>query len=91
MNKTELVAYIAKTADITKVDAGKAVNALTAAITHALKNDDAVTLQGFGIFKVSTRAARTGRNPQTGKAIKIAARKTPGFKPGKMLKDALNN
>lgn len=90
MNKAELIASVAKAADISKVDAGKAINALIAAVTNALKNDDAVMLQGFGIFKVSKRAARTGRNPQTGKAIKIAARKTPGFKAGKILKDALN-
>ena len=90
MNKAELIEAVAKDAKISKVDAGKAVNAMTAAITKALKKDDSVTLIGFGTFKVTNRAARTERNPQTGKEIKIAARKAPGFKAGKTLKEALN-
>lgn len=90
MNKAELIEAVAKDAKISKADAGKAVNVMTAAITKALKKGDSVTLIGFGTFKVTKRAARTGRNPQTGKEIKIAARKAPGFKAGKTLKEALN-
>lgn len=90
MNKTELIAAIAEQADLTKVDAGKALDAVTSAITHALKGGDSVTLVGFGTFKVSTRAARTGRNPRTGAELKIAARKAPAFTAGKTLKDAVN-
>lgn len=90
MNKQELIAAVAAEANISKADAGKAVDALTASVTKALKKGDSVTLVGFGTFKVSQRAARTGRNPQTGKEIKIAARKAPGFTPGKALKDAVN-
>jgi DNA-binding protein HU-beta len=90
MNKTELVEAIAKEADISKAAAARALDAATAAITGALKKGDSVTLIGFGTFKVSQRAARTGRNPQTGKEIKIAARKAPGFTAGKALKDAVN-
>ena len=66
------------------------IDAVTSSITKALKKGDTVTLIGFGTFKVSARAARTGRNPQTGKEIKIAARKAPGFSAGKALKDAVN-
>ncbi len=90
MNKSELIAAVAAQADLTKVDAAKAVDAITDSITKALKKGDTVTLIGFGTFKVSARAARTGRNPQTGKEIKIAARKAPGFSAGKALKDAVN-
>ncbi|GAB7563956.1 HU family DNA-binding protein [Methylobacillus pratensis] len=90
MNKTELIEEIAKEAGISKAAAGKAVDAFTASVTAALKGGDTVTLIGFGTFGVSERAARTGRNPQTGKEIKIAARKAPSFKAGKALKDALN-
>lgn len=90
MNKTELIDAIAKDANLSKADAGKALNALTNAVTAALKKGDSVTLIGFGTFKVTKRAARTGRNPQTGKEIKIAARKAPGFTAGKALKDAVN-
>ena len=90
MNKQELIAAVAAEANITKADAGKAVDAMTATITKALKKGDSVTLIGFGTFKVSQRAARTGRNPQTGKELKIAARKAPGFSAGKALKDAVN-
>lgn len=90
MNKTELIEAIAKNANLPKVDAGKALSAITGSITKALKKGESVTLVGFGTFKVSKRAARTGRNPRTGKEIKIAARKAPGFTAGKALKDALN-
>ncbi len=90
MNKTELIDAIAKESNLSKADAGKALNAITESITNALKKGDSVTLIGFGTFKVTKRAARTGRNPQTGKEIKIAARKAPGFSAGKSLKDAVN-
>jgi nucleoid DNA-binding protein len=90
MNKTELIDAIAKEAGLTKAQASKALSTLTDTITKALKKDDNVTLIGFGTFKVSKRAARTGRNPQTGKEIKIAARKAPGFTAGKALKEAVN-
>ncbi len=90
MNKQELIEQVAKGADISKAAAGKAVNAFTASVTKALKKGDSVTLIGFGTFVVSKRAARTGRNPQTGKEIKIAARNAPRFRAGKALKDALN-
>ncbi len=90
MNKTELIDAIAKQAGLTKADAGKALDAITSSITGALKSGDSVSLVGFGTFKVSARAARTGRNPQTGKEIKIAARKAPAFTAGKALKDAVN-
>ena len=90
MNKQELIDQISKQADITKVAAAKVVDAFTDSITAALKEGDSVTLIGFGTFTVTARAARTGRNPQTGKALKISARKAPGFRAGKALKDALN-
>ena len=90
MNKQELIAAVAAEANITKAEANKALDALTDSVTKALKKGDSVTLIGFGTFKVSQRAARTGRNPQTGKELKIAARKAPGFSAGKALKDALN-
>ena len=89
MNKQELIAAVAAEANITKAEANKALDALTDSVTKALKKGDSVTLIGFGTFKVSQRAARTGRNPQTGKELKIAARKAPGFSAGKALKDAL--
>ncbi|MFN3586129.1 MAG: HU family DNA-binding protein [Moraxellaceae bacterium] len=90
MNKSELIDAIAASADITKADAGRALDAAVEAITQALKAGDQVTLVGFGTFLVKERAERTGRNPQTGKEIKIAASRAPSFKPGKGLKDALN-
>lgn len=90
MNKTELIAAIADHAGLTKVDAAKALDATTDAITSALKKGDSVTLVGFGTFKVNARAARTGRNPRTGAELKIAARKAPAFTAGKTLKDAVN-
>jgi DNA-binding protein HU-beta len=90
MNKTELIEAVADNADISKADAGRAVDAVIASITKALKKGDAVTLVGFGTFQVRERAARTGRNPKTGDAIKIDASKNPAFKAGKALKDAVN-
>lgn len=90
MNKSELVNAIATSTGLTKAAAGRAVDATTAAITNTLKKGEAVTLVGFGTFKVSQRAARNGRNPRTGKDIHIAARKAPGFTAGKTLKDAVN-
>ncbi len=90
MNKSELIEAIATSAGLTKADAARAIDATTSAITTALKNGEAVTLVGFGTFKVTQRAARTGRNPQTGAELKIAARKAPGFTAGKTLKEAVN-
>lgn len=91
MNKSELIDRIAEAANLTKADAGRALDATVGAVTEALKSGDAVTLVGFGTFAVKERAARTGRNPQTGKEIQIAASKTPAFKAGKSLKDAVNS
>mgnify|MGYP002574870409 CR=1 FL=1 len=90
MNKTELVAAVAQKAELSKKDAEKAVAAVTAAITDALCAGDKVQLVGFGTFEVSKRAAREGRNPQSGAPMKIAASKAPKFKAGKALKDMLN-
>lgn len=89
MNKSELIDAIAESADISKAAAGRALDAMTTSITGALKKDDQVTLIGFGTFSVKERAARTGRNPQTGAEIQIKASKVPGFKAGKALKDAV--
>ncbi len=90
MNKSELIDAIAKSADISKVSAGDALDATLSAIRTALKKGQSVTLVGFGTFKVAKRAARTGRNPRTGAAIKIKAAKVPKFSAGKALKDAVN-
>ncbi len=90
MNKTELIEAIAASADLPKAAAGRALDAVIDAITGALKKDDQVVLVGFGTFVVKERAARTGRNPQTGKPIEIAAAKIPSFRAGKALKDAVN-
>jgi len=90
VNKSELIDAIAKSADISKVAAGDALDATLSAIRSALKKGQSVTLVGFGTFKVAKRAARTGRNPRTGAAIKIKAAKVPKFSAGKALKDALN-
>ena len=90
MNKTELIAAMAEKSELTKKDAGAALDALTAAVEDALKAGDKVQLVGFGTFEVKARAARTGINPQTKKPVKIAASKAPTFKAGKALKDALN-
>ncbi|KGJ92150.1 HU family DNA-binding protein [Colwellia psychrerythraea] len=91
MNKSQLIEKIAHGADISKADAGKALDAFTEAVTAELKSGGDVALVGFGSFSVGDRAARTGRNPQTGAAIDIAAAKVPKFKPGKALKDACNS
>lgn len=90
MNKSELIEQIASSADISKAKAGAALDAVIGSITGALKAGDSVSLVGFGTFSVKARAARTGRNPQTGATIKIKAAKVPGFKAGKALKDAVN-
>mgnify|MGYP002623581453 CR=1 FL=1 len=90
MNKVELIAAIAEKAGVSQKEASAVVKAFTETVTAELKADRKVQLVGFGTFEVSKRAARTGRNPQTGEAMKIAASKTPKFKAGKALKDALN-
>lgn len=89
MNKAELIEAIATAADLPKTTAGQVLQALTESISEALRKGDSVTLVGFGTFAVKARAARTGRNPQTGAPLQIAAAKLPNFKPGKGLKDAL--
>lgn len=88
MNKAELIEAVAKVT-CTKAEAGNAVNAVIENIAKALKKGDSVTLVGFGTFSVKKRKARIGRNPQTGKEIKIAAKKVPAFKPGKELKETV--
>ena len=90
MNKADLVGKVADKAGLTKKDAEKAINAFVASVQEALVKKDKVQLIGLGTFEVKERAARTGRNPQTGEAIKIAASKAPVFKVGKALKDAVN-
>ena len=85
MNKTELIAAMAEKAGLTKVDAGKALNAYVDTVKEQLAKDEKVTLIGFGTFSVAKRPARTGRNPRTGKSIKIAAKKSAKFKAGKGL------
>jgi DNA-binding protein HU-beta len=90
MTKAELVDRIAAKAGLTKSDAEKALNAFTSSVTDALKKGDKVTLVGFGTFSTVKRAARKGRNPQTGKEIKIKASTAPKFKAGKSLKDAVS-
>ena len=89
MNKSELIEAIAQEAGISKSAAQKALDATTKAVTNALKNGDTVTLVGFGTFYVGERAERQGRNPKTGEPLTIAAAKTPKFRAGKALKDAL--
>ncbi|MCL5046976.1 MAG: HU family DNA-binding protein [Actinobacteria bacterium] len=89
MNKTELIEKVAQETGFTKKDSGKAVEAVISAITGSLKSGDKVSLVGFGTFDIRKREARKGRNPQTGKEIKIAARKVPVFKAGKPLKEAV--
>ena len=90
MNKTELVAAMADQAGLSKKDAEKALKAFTDVVAEELKKDGKVQLVGFGTFEVSSRAAREGRNPQSGAPMKIAASKAPNFKAGKALKDMLN-
>lgn len=90
MNKGDLIEAVSTQAGFAKAEATRAVDAVLEAITGALKNGDTVALVGFGTFVVKARAARSGRNPRTGETIEIAATKTPGFKAGKALKDAVN-
>ncbi|MDG2070968.1 MAG: HU family DNA-binding protein [Pseudomonadales bacterium] len=90
MNKQELIENISASADITKAAAGRALDSVIESITGSLKQGDSVVLVGFGTFSVRDRAARMGRNPQTGAEIQIAAAKVPAFKAGKALKDAVN-
>ena len=90
MNKADLVSKVSELSGLTKANTEKATEALFTAITNALVDEDEVRLVGFGTFSVAKRAAREGRNPQTGKTIKIAARKQPKFSAGKSLKDAVN-
>jgi DNA-binding protein HU-beta len=90
VNKTELIDHIAKSADVSKAAASRTLDALLGAVKTTLKKNGSVSLVGFGTFSVGKRAARTGRNPRTGEAIKIKAAKVPKFKPGKSLKDAVN-
>ena len=90
MNKSQLIDKIAAGADISKAAAGRALDAIIASVTESQKEGDDVSLVGFGTFAVKERAARTGRNPQTGKEITIAAAKVPSFRAGKALKDAVN-
>ena len=89
MNKSDLIEAVAEAADISKAAAGRAVEAMTTTIADALKGGETVSLIGFGTFAVKERAARTGRNPKTGETIAIGASKSPAFKAGKALKDAI--
>lgn len=90
MNKTELVDAVAESAELSKADASRAVDAFINTVTDTLKNGDQVSVVGFGTFEVRERAARSGRNPQTGETIQIKASRAPAFKAGKALKDAVN-
>ncbi|MNY84519.1 DNA-binding protein HU-beta [compost metagenome] len=90
MNKSELIAYIANNADMSKASAARALDATLEVVKVSLQKGDTVSLVGFGSFGVTTRAARNGRNPRTGEALKIKAAKVPKFSPGKALKDAVN-
>jgi len=90
VNKSELIDAVAKEADISKAAAGRALDAAIGAVQQALKKGQMVTLVGFGTFYIGKRAARNGRNPQTGATIKIKAAKIPKFRPGKALKDSVN-
>lgn len=90
MNKAEFVDAVAEASELSKADAGRAIDAMVSAITRALKKGEVVTLVGFGTFAVKERAARTGRNPRTGENLEIRASKNPVFKPGKALKDSVN-
>lgn len=90
MNKSELIEAVADAANLSKADAGRAVDGVLDSIINTLKSGDQVTLVGFGTFNVRARAARTGRNPQTGETMQIKASNSPGFKAGKAFKDAVN-
>ncbi|KES09589.1 Bacterial nucleoid DNA-binding protein [Snodgrassella alvi SCGC AB-598-O11] len=89
VNKSELIEAIAQEADLSKASAAKALDGMISSVTKALKSGDTVTLVGFGTFYVGERAARAGRNPKTGEPLQIKAAKTPKFRAGKALKDAL--
>lgn len=89
MNKSELIEHIAKQADLSKASAGRALAAVVSGVRTSLKKGQPVAIAGFGTFRVAKRAARTGRNPQTGATLKIKAAKVPKFKPGKALKDSI--
>ena len=91
MNKSELIEVVAESADLPKAAAGRAIDAIIDAITDSLKKEDPVVLVGFGTFATKNRAARTGRNPQTGAAIEIKAARLPSLKPGKALQDSVNS
>ena len=91
MNKSDLVDAVAGRADMSKAEAGRAVDAVLGSVGDALGNGDSVSLVGFGTFSVRHRAARMGRNPQTGATMHIAASKVPGFKAGKALKDKVKH
>lgn len=90
MNKAELVDSVASAANLSKADAGRAVDAVLGSITSSLQGEQQVSIVGFGTFSVKHRAARAGRNPRTGETIQIAASNVPGFKAGKALKEAVN-
>jgi DNA-binding protein HU-beta len=90
MNKSDIISLMADQAELSKADAGRALDALIEVVKKSLKKGDSVSLVGFGTFAVRKRAARTGRNPRTGATIKIKASKIPAFKAGKALKDAIN-
>ncbi len=90
MNKAKLIDAVASAANLSRADAGRAVDAVVASVTSALSDGDQVSVVGFGTFSVKHRAARTGRNPRTGETIQIAASNVPGFKAGKALRDAVN-
>ena len=91
MNNSDLVDAVASRADMSKAEAGRAVDAVLGSVGDALGNGDSVSLVGFGTFSVRHRAARMGRNPQTGAAMQISASKVPGFKAGKALKDKVKH
>mgnify|MGYP005754619167 CR=1 FL=1 len=90
MNKADFIGAVAGAAELSKADAGRAIDAMIEVVKKALKKGDSVSLVGFGTFQVRKRAARQGRNPRTGQTIKIKASKIPSFKAGKALKDAVN-
>ena len=90
MNKADFIGAVAASAELSKADAGRAIDAVIEVVKKALKKGDSVSLVGFGTFQVRKRAARQGRNPRTGQTIKIKASKIPSFKAGKALKDAVN-
>ena len=90
MNKAGLIEAVAGAANLSKVEAGRAVDAIVTSIASTLQNGEQISIVGFGTFSVKQRAARTGRSPRTGETIQIAARNVPGFKAGKGLRDAVN-